>query len=657
MEGGTLSDSLTHYATDRRAAVRLLVDVARAVHHGHQRRCLHRDLKPGNILLDDDLRPHVTDFGLAAPLGTDMRLPATGTIEGIVGYMSPEQAVGDQDLTTASDIFALGAILHALLTGEPPCVTSLSEGSQPLTKGRTPEPLTEASSHTDRGLRAICLKCLKRDPDERYGSADALADDLKRWLDGKRPGPDPWPAWMHVWRWCKRNPLGTGLTATAAALAFAVTMAIISILNARERSYDIFEGRVETKSLGIKNELSHYQRQLEYLRGSATEVLPRVEPSPDQPVYPAKYFILGHERGPPDLLRSDVHGSLVSLEQPSVVEAPKTHVQEKTRQRLTLLGSALQRAMVRSPDSKIEKPPPAHDALIRLLTEKPGVPIAWAYVGLKSGIDCTYPGVGGFPDDYDPRKRPWYTEAKPPNRGVVWIAPYPDVLGMGRVLTCSAPIYDYDDRFLGVVGVDLLESFVEREMLKTDDPLRNHAFLTDGQGRILVSNVRQFTYTLPKGYVDKEGALHREVVLHEITGADWEAVLREVTGADREAMLAPQLREIRAKMLSRVIVRIGTLDKKSVMADVTRVTTGLDRDFLIGKLNEIHAKPLPAKAVENIKAGESGRFRIENKLVVYCPVKVSGWYYVVVADVDHIQKILDAMPRQQHDRPGSSAEK
>jgi serine/threonine protein kinase len=575
MEGGTLSDRLTHYAKDRRAAVRLLVDVARAVHHGHQRRCLHRDLKPGNILLDDNLRPHVTDFGLAAPLGTDMRLPATGAVEGTVGYMSPEQAVGNQDLTTASDIFALGAILHSLLTGEPPHVTGKSEGSQSLTKEWKPGPLAEASSHTDRGLRAICLKCLKPDPDERYGSADALADDLKRWLDGKRPGPDPWPAWLHVWRWCKRNPLGTSLTATAAALVFVVTMAVIWIeddkarriaaeeatrraaLETEQARYDIFEGHVKTKSLEIANRFSHYQMLLEHLRGSAIEVLTRVEPSPDQPVYPADYFVLGHERRPPDLLRSDVHGSLVSLEHPSVVEAPKTDVQEKTRQQLTLLGPAFQRVMVRSRDSKIELPPPAHDDLIPLLV-KTGVPIAWAYVGLKSGIDCTYPGVGGFRRDYDPRLRPWYIEAAQlPNRGVVWSI-YLDELGMGRVLTCSAPIYDHDDRFLGVVGVDLLERFVKSEMLKIADPLLVDAFLVNGQGEVLVSNVK------------------------------------------------------------------GNL---------------------------------PAGAVKEIQARKKGRIRIKDKLVAYFPVKVSGWYYVVVADVDHIQKVLDTMPRQQHDRLGSSAEK
>jgi hypothetical protein len=185
LDGGSLAQHLPQLAQDPRAAVRLLAAVARAVHHAHQRGLLHRDLKPANILLDSAGQAHVTDFGLARRLKGDSHLTQTGAILGTPSYMPPEQATGKKALTTAVDVYALGAILYEVLTGQPPfrAETPLDTLLQVLE--REPERPGVLNPRANRDLEAICLKCLAKDPQERYGSAEALAADLERWLAGE----------------------------------------------------------------------------------------------------------------------------------------------------------------------------------------------------------------------------------------------------------------------------------------------------------------------------------------------------------------------------------------------------------------------------------------------------------------------------------------
>jgi serine/threonine-protein kinase len=199
--------------------------VARAVHHAHQHGVLHRDLKPSNILLDGDGRPYVADFGLAKRLEADDTLTQSGALVGTPGYMSPEQATGRKGpVTTAADVYGLGAVLYALLTGWPPFRASTMLETLEQVRGHDPEPPGRVNPRVNRDLETVCLKCLKKEPERRDASAEALADDLERWLAGEPVRARRAGGWERARNWVNRRPALAALVAVA-ALAAAVLAA------------------------------------------------------------------------------------------------------------------------------------------------------------------------------------------------------------------------------------------------------------------------------------------------------------------------------------------------------------------------------------------------------------------------------------------------
>jgi serine/threonine protein kinase/WD40 repeat protein len=217
IEGGSLAREVSRFQSDPKAAARLLATVARAVHHAHQRGILHRDLKPGNVLMDRRGQPHVTDFGLAKRMEKDPQVTQSGAIVGTPSYMPPEQARAEKSLTTAADVYSLGAVLYELLTGRPPFRASSQLDTVLQVMEREPERPRVLNPRIDRDLETVCLKCLQKQPQRRYASAEILAEDVEHWLAGEPISARPVSQSERFWRWCRRNPLVTGLTAAVSA--------------------------------------------------------------------------------------------------------------------------------------------------------------------------------------------------------------------------------------------------------------------------------------------------------------------------------------------------------------------------------------------------------------------------------------------------------
>ncbi|MEY2496665.1 MAG: eukaryotic-like serine/threonine-protein kinase, partial [Verrucomicrobiota bacterium] len=218
--GGSLQEVGPALKNDPRQCVALVAKVSRAVQYAHSKGILHRDLKPGNIVLDGRGEPLVSDFGLAKWLDTTSDLTRTLTIFGTPGYIAPEQASGSpEQLKPAADVYSLGAILFDLLAGRPPFL-----GSHALSVIRqaaeNPAPkLRSLSKVADRDLETICARCLEREAGARYHSSNDLADDLERWLEGRPIIARPVALPVRIWRWSKRNPTLAATLASCAVLA------------------------------------------------------------------------------------------------------------------------------------------------------------------------------------------------------------------------------------------------------------------------------------------------------------------------------------------------------------------------------------------------------------------------------------------------------
>ncbi|MHB1556515.1 MAG: serine/threonine-protein kinase, partial [Isosphaeraceae bacterium] len=230
VDGPSLAQRLADGPIPPREAAELMARVAGAIAYAHGRGLIHRDIKPGNILLDRDGSPRITDFGLVKKVEGDSALTASGQIMGTPSYMPPEQASGTRGaIGPPADVYAIGATLYALATGRPPFLAATPMDTILQVIGEEPVPPRRLNTGIPRDLETICLKCLEKDPARRYATAEALMDELRRFLDGKpilaRPVSPP----ERAWRWARRNRLAAALL-TVVALLTATGAATITAL-------------------------------------------------------------------------------------------------------------------------------------------------------------------------------------------------------------------------------------------------------------------------------------------------------------------------------------------------------------------------------------------------------------------------------------------
>lgn len=212
----------------------LMAKIARAVHHAHQRGVLHRDLKPGNILIDENGEPHLIDFGLAKCLEDDSGVTQTGAFLGTPAYASPEQAAGqNKHVTTASDVYSLGAIFYALLTGHAPFLAASTAETIDKVKNNIPPSPRSVRPTLSVNLETICLKCLEKEPARRYSSALELAEELERFLEGKPITARPVSSAERLWMWTRRNPLPAALWVMGLGLVVVIATGLVFWRDAR----------------------------------------------------------------------------------------------------------------------------------------------------------------------------------------------------------------------------------------------------------------------------------------------------------------------------------------------------------------------------------------------------------------------------------------
>ena len=220
VEGGQLDEVVTREPMPVRRAVALIAKVARTVHYAHEHRILHRDIKPGNILLDQEGEPHLTDFGLARLVESESTVTRTMEVLGTPSYMAPEQAIGNTDAVSgATDVYGIGAVLYQLLTGHPPFAGGTTYETIKLLLDNEPRQPRLWNPKIDRDLSTICLKCLEKDPKRRYSSALAQAEDLERWLKHEPIQARRTGLFIRSQKWVRRKPTSALLAASLVALA------------------------------------------------------------------------------------------------------------------------------------------------------------------------------------------------------------------------------------------------------------------------------------------------------------------------------------------------------------------------------------------------------------------------------------------------------
>jgi serine/threonine protein kinase/Tfp pilus assembly protein PilF len=227
VEGGQLDEVVKREPMSVRRAAELLVKIARTVHFAHEHGILHRDIKPGNILLDKKGEPLLTDFGLARLIEQESTVTNSFDVLGTPSYMSPEQAAGrTKELTAAADVYSLGAVFYQMLTGEPPFAGGTTYQTIRMVLESEPRNPRVRNSKVDVDLATICVKCLEKDPPRRYATALALAEDLERWLRHEPIQARRTNVFTRGKKWLQRNPSRAFAAVSLAALAVAVGVII-----------------------------------------------------------------------------------------------------------------------------------------------------------------------------------------------------------------------------------------------------------------------------------------------------------------------------------------------------------------------------------------------------------------------------------------------
>lgn len=498
-----------------KARLEYFLKACEGIAYAHRKQVVHRDLKPANIMVGDYGEVYVMDWGIAKMLkGEDEFEPTQATQvtkiftrdpsesdteianqpEGVVGtlsYMSPEQANARPDVGPASDIFSLGAVLYELATLRP-ARTGDSKKKLEWAKGGYLNSLEHLvpEKKIDPELKAIIHRATEFNPEDRYQSVNSLVADVRAYLQGEEVSelPDNMP--RKVWRWMNKHR-ELSLILLLSVLLLSATLAIgglyreqaaLKAARLRENRLTHLQAAVSSHAHIIDNNFLRLEDLAKNLANNAIYLIQNAPENNERFYWISEFNTPGED--PPDHVHAPLYQRQVSIEYPVVKLAPGVEQESviPLMQRLAPLRHHFKQALL---DSRPGSAPITQEEAHRLLTVH-GVPIRWAYIGLEIGVMYSYPGKGTYSPEYDPRKRPWYDLGKG-RRDVRWGNPYFDIQGLGLVLPCATSLYDSENRFYGVLGMDVTFSDIIHDHLNRPGAVGViESFLLDNKGRIVV---------------------------------------------------------------------------------------------------------------------------------------------------------------------------
>ncbi len=466
-----------------------------AVTYAHNKGVIHRDLKPDNIMIGEFHEVYVMDWGIAEcvnqPNPAVERMPE-GVVAGTPGYIDPDY-FEDNMPHPQGDVFALGVILYKMVTlkdaviGENPqqMILNSMEGNEPPVQHRF-------GLHIDSDLGAIVDHARAAKRACRYQSVDELAADVRRYLCNTEVvcRPDNLP--RRVRRWIQHHLHWAITMAMGLILAFAL-LAVHSLYRqnqairqakVRELSLTQYQAEVARQAHVLDAHFLHLAHLLTRMGDKITWSLGSPPRTTEQKTYASSDF---DEEPPPGTVHSPACNKAINLDHPVHVLAPgvkrvevQNGVQTVTGLRDTFLTTQLASSFDYSPDR-------IPDLKQRVVGT--GLPVKWAYAGFERGYFVAFPGKGGYPASFDPRKRPWYIEGRQ-HTGIHWGAPYYDVSGQGIVLPCTYQLIGKDGRFIGVAALDITLDYLTTQLMGRDkaaDGDIEEKTILDSKGRILIS--------------------------------------------------------------------------------------------------------------------------------------------------------------------------
>jgi serine/threonine-protein kinase len=478
--------------------------VCDAVEYAHRKGVVHRDLKPSNIMIGNFGEIYVMDWGIAKlvgrpddvaelreELGLDEELmvarTAHGTVVGTPAYMAPEQARGEE-VDARSDVCALGTILYELVTLHR--MTQGETGSEVIanvaTGKRRAIPRFVFGERLDSELAAIITKATALEPTDRYASARKLATDIRRFLADEETEayPDNWL--RGVLRWIGRHRQTsliaflsvTSTLALVAAYALWVQTRTLADARRQEHASNALISHTAERAHAIDAQFVVFESAVTALARDADLAL-RGNLVAALPPLAATSFDRGHP--PPSAVQSDAYDKRIALDRPAYVLAPDQTL-EAVRDEVRALGAL---ASTFHHIFGTVGTPPESMSLYEWIAEQ-GAPIRWAYVGTADGVMVSYPAKGGYPEEYDPRTRPWY-ELGARKSDVVWGNVYVDVQGQGMVLPAVTGVPDGKGGFRGVAGIETTFDWVIESFMEPDAPI-SESYLVDDVGRVVIKS-------------------------------------------------------------------------------------------------------------------------------------------------------------------------